>query len=64
MNDTLDDAVAALVRAVRDEGINPQYHRKIAAEVATLWPSLMRAAMRICAAWDDDERHWTSTPPV
>lgn len=52
MQDNLDDAVAALVRAVRDPGVSPDYHFRVAAQVEALWPSLMNAVIRIVTAYD------------
>jgi hypothetical protein len=45
-------AAALIVRAIKEEGVNPQHHREVMTKHRKEWPTLWRAIDRLLAAYD------------
>ena len=54
-----DEAVKAVVDAVRDAGPQPGYHARVKAEVWRLWPTLGAALDGLLAAIDREDTDGT-----
>jgi len=51
----LAEAVSELVRAIRDEGVNPRYHRMMIVRHRQQWPALWKAIEHINTLWPKSE---------